>query len=194
MPTARYTPIPNNTNEETNDAEREMEDAFEGSDDEDNVEPESRPMIRPPPPEPIDTTAGHQRRGSVYNFEYDFPPPGSPPGPSTRAYPNNLFGNSNGYIPATPAVPTFPKQSLFSRLWNRVGGSGSGSAAGRVVGGGSMNDGVFSNVVAKPKPANVQNTQTQVEEGNSNVHIVPEFEDKEAPPVSSFANMALIDC
>lgn len=182
MSSARYAPIPS-ANETSNAAEREMEDAFDGSDDEDNVEPETQPMISRPNP-PNVTTPGHNSRGSVYNFDYDFPPPGSPPSPTARALPNNIFQNSNGYIPDDPVIPRFPRQNWFSRtlgqIWPRQT-AGNVNAPRHVVGNGLNNDGVFANVVAKPKIP-VQ-TSNRAEEGTSNVHIVPEFEDKDAPPV-----------
>lgn len=39
------------------------------------------------------------------DFDYIRPPPGSPPGPSARALPNE-FGNSNGEVPSFQQVST----------------------------------------------------------------------------------------
>ncbi|KIY74444.1 hypothetical protein CYLTODRAFT_364222, partial [Cylindrobasidium torrendii FP15055 ss-10] len=51
--------------------------------------------------------------------------------------------------------------------------------SGRTVGGGSQNDGVFSNVTAKPSSHSVS-----IVNPDGNVHIVPEdsFSNKQAPP------------
>jgi len=96
---------------------------------------------------------------STYDFEnvdYDYPPPGSPPIPSSTALPNNI-GNSNGLIPSFhPAAPPFHMNWLrrtaaailpprlvhkFRIGYYRPSGP---------VGSGSSNDGVFANVTAKP--------------------------------------------
>ena len=45
------------------------------------------------------------------------------------------------------------------------------------IGGGSANDGVFANVVAKPTSARVERTP-------DGVHVMPEESQKDAPPVS----------
>lgn len=103
---ARYSRLPNASDHPL--ANNELEAAFDDSDDEregddtphngsarngyhaiSNVEPEAH---RSEPPAP-----------GAYDFEnvdYDYtgPPPGSPPGPSARALPNE-YGNSNGLVP-----------------------------------------------------------------------------------------------
>src|ERR1700743_1627391 len=97
----KYAPIP--SAREAADAERQMEDAFDASDDEDGDRTsETRPMMAT-----SGSTSNHhnniQTNSNLYNFEFDYtmPPPGSPPRPSARALPNNIFGNSNGYVPDT---------------------------------------------------------------------------------------------
>ncbi|KAG1752660.1 uncharacterized protein EDB91DRAFT_1103720 [Suillus paluster] len=176
----RYAPIPNpRTDPELNS---ELEAAFDDPDDSDfdDDADESRPLTFSHPPSSLPAT---------YNFEspicdYDQPPPGSPPQPSAHAVPNEI-GNSNGIIPvftvdSLPPPPTGPwwKRTAASVLpshyvsrWGFIGGSGSG----RVIGGGTRNDGVFSNVAAKPSQG------VRVQEGD-NVYLVPEESSNTAPP------------
>ena len=93
---ARYTPLPSRSETTTN---RELDEAFE-SDNEDDAQ-ETTPLTVNSPPQstvPVDdppaTSAGYD-----FEREYDVPPPGSPPRPSSVALPNN-FGNSNALIPS----------------------------------------------------------------------------------------------
>ncbi|KAF9820948.1 hypothetical protein IEO21_00925 [Rhodonia placenta] len=100
------------------------------------------------------------------DFDYIRPPPGSPPSPSDRARPNE-HGNSNGLVPAPPTdadprpspragwvrrtaaavLPTHYVQRLGLEQRAPLG----------YVGGGTHNDGVFANVVAKPaRPVRIQ--------------------------------------
>jgi len=177
----RYAPLPT----AQQDAEREMEDAFEGSDDEHDVG-ELRPMISQRSPSPSLTNnisdPPSQSGAPLYDFEYDYsPPPGSPPRPSALALPGNIFGNDNGYIPVFSGVRPIPRQgSWFTKTVRRWLPGGSMPAPGRPVGGGTQMDGVFANVVAKP--STVENPRA-LEAGTSNVHIVPEFEQDDVPPV-----------
>ena len=100
------------------------------------------------------------------NFDYaSYPPPGSPPPPSSSALPND-YGNSNGLVPSTSsahpadlAAAYAPRRSWLLRTAANVlpapyvrrwGLDYEQPAAGRVVGGGVNNDGVFANVTAKP--------------------------------------------
>ncbi|KAG0709765.1 hypothetical protein DFH29DRAFT_13861 [Suillus ampliporus] len=169
----RYAPIPNpRTDPELNS---ELEAAFDDPDDSDfDDQDESRPLTL---------------SQSTYNFEspicdYDQPPPGSPPQPSAQAVPNE-FGNSNGIIPvftvdSLPPPPTGPwwKRTaatvLPSHYVNRFGLAGA-TGSPRVIGGGTRNDGVFSNVAAKPSQG------VRVQEGD-NVYLVPEESSNTAPP------------
>jgi hypothetical protein len=58
----------------------------------------------------------------------------------------------------------------------------------RTIGGGNGNDGVFANVTAKPT-ASAANDLSRAEQGSSNAHIVPEFEQKDVPPTYADAQM-----
>ncbi|KAI0034342.1 hypothetical protein K488DRAFT_45632 [Vararia minispora EC-137] len=175
MSSARYAPLPNPRS--TLDAERELNDAF---DDDASDHGETTPLtvhVRPPTPPPRETPAG------TYDFErdYDYPPPGSPPGPSSSALPNN-FGNSNGVLPMPAVVPAFhpSRPSFFRRTINALLPShyqrlptqpqapGHGSGVG--------NDGVFANVTAKPS----RPIALQTDDGE--VYVVPEDTQAEAPP------------
>lgn len=189
MPRAAYAPLPS-AHEAAEAAERQMEDAFDVSDDEDDdggQSQETRPMI-PVAQAGLSSGNSPSSNNNLYNFEYDYtmPPPGSPPRPSARAIPDNVFGNSNGYVPVSAHIPRssasrsgwiqailvpFLPRRLFSNA----------SQQHRVIGGGSNNDGVFANVVAKPT-VGTENNLRSAEEGSSNAHVVPEFEQKDAPP------------
>lgn len=168
-----------------------MEDAFDVSDDEDEreQEQETRPMI-PTAQAGLssDDIPSSNNNNNLYNFEYDYmmPPPGSPPRPSARAIPDNVFGNSNGYVPVSVQIPRsstsqsgWIQRNLVPFLPRRL--SSNTSQQPRLIGGGSNNDGVFANVVAKPT-VSTENDLRSVEEGSSNAHVVPEFEQKDAPP------------
>ncbi|KAH8100049.1 hypothetical protein BXZ70DRAFT_201519 [Cristinia sonorae] len=186
MSPSGYAPLPNPRSQP--DADRELNDAFESDGEEEYDEQnhsESTPFIhshhspvddeRPPP----QTSAPNP---SAYDFErdYDHPPPGSPPGPSPFAFPNE-YGNSNGLTGSTPARPTFGRPSLFRRTmgallpqyYSRVPTDQPGT---RRIGGGTDNDGVFANVMAKPSRA------VQVVGEDGEVHLVPEEAQAEAPP------------
>lgn len=178
----RYAPLPN---PRTDPDSAELEAAFDDQDDDDDVD-ESSPLTFS---NPLTVSSP-----STYNFEspicdYDQPPPGSPPQPSSHAVPNE-FGNSNGIIPvftvdSLPPPPTGPwwKRTaatvLPSHYVNRWGLTGD-AASSRVVGGGTRNDGVFSNVAAKPSQG------VRIEEGD-NVYLVPEESSNTAPPTYAAA-------
>ncbi len=190
MSSARYAPLPNPYNDP--DADREMNEAFQLEDDDDEEDhTESTPLTRH-----HDSQQQHVERPSqlnvatspaAYDFEreydYDFPPPGSPPDPSI-ARPND-YGNSNGVLPSAPAIPPPPtnRPSLFRRAvgallpqhYQRVP---TGPSAHRRLGGGEQNDGVFANVAAKP------GRQVEVRGENGDIYMVPEESQTQAPPVS----------
>ncbi|KIL00596.1 hypothetical protein PAXRUDRAFT_29680 [Paxillus rubicundulus Ve08.2h10] len=120
--------------------------------------------------------------------DWDQPPPGSPPAPTSLALPNAI-GNSNGIIPVLspdtiPRAPTSWWRTsvsavLPSHYVSRFGLDTSGRMTNgitRIIGGGASNDGVFTNVSAKPST-----TGTRVQEGDS-VYIVPEESLTVAPP------------
>ncbi|CAL1700548.1 unnamed protein product [Somion occarium] len=191
----RYAPLPNPRTDP--DADNELEAAFDDSDDEEDQHSvkNSRNGYHSLPNE--EYTSGdlysqqqqdrHHQPGT-YDFEnvdYDYtrPPPGSPPGPSARALPNE-FGNSNGLVPALEPSSTdaAAQRGWFRRTAEAVLPSHYVQRLGLapqvpsgVVGGGTSNDGVFANVTAKPtRPVRVQ-------DGDS-TYLVPEETQKDAPP------------
>ena len=195
----RYAPLPNNPNAAEGVSD-ELEAAFDESDDEDNVT-ELHPLNLISNSHPRHTYTAAPNPGT-YDFEadYDYPPPGSPPGPSAIALPNNI-GNSNG-------ITTFTVDS--SALGQRRGWFGrtissvlptqyaqrlgfSSQVASGAVGGGSNMDGVFANVTAKPsRPIRVQDgtlclfirtadIHTQILVGDDS-YLVPEDSRSEGPP------------
>lgn len=159
MSPARYAPLP--THRSDPDSDRELEAAFDNSDDDDDlVAHESQPLNpsrtprHKPPPLPISISG-------TYDFEredYDIPPPGSP----TRAMQND-YGNSNGHIPSfTTDVDTARSSAsgwfsrtasavLPSHYVERFGWSPRPTPSAGLIGGGSRNDGVFANMMAKPE-------------------------------------------
>ncbi|KAI0254990.1 hypothetical protein BJV78DRAFT_1273649 [Lactifluus subvellereus] len=181
VPVRHYAPLPNPR--KSPDADHEMDDAFDDDD-----QGETAPLTLHQPRTPVSAGPPPLHGGfqpalpSAYDFErdYDYPPPGSPPSPSsTFALPNNNYGNSNGHLPTSPIVPS-PPQSIFrrtfgawlpARYYQRVV-----SHDGRPRGGGSDNDGVFANVTAKPAPP------VPVTTDNGDVYMVPEETQQEAPP------------
>lgn len=176
---ARYAPVP--TARPAQDTDRELDDAFE-SDDETESTPLTQtftPSQRPAPPPPIAIPGAYDFER---DYDYDYPPPGSPPGPSLFALPNNI-GNSNGQLPSSPVRPVRNRPSLFRRAvgallpqhYVRV----PTELSARTVGGGTENDGVFANVMAKPARA------VAVADEEGNIHMVPEDVQKEQPPVRS---------
>lgn len=162
-----------------------MEDAFE-SDNEDDVESTPLNNDRRAQFEPRVSRDETTALPGAYDFEreYDFPPPGSPPRPSSRALPND-YGNSNGLLPTSPIHVSRPSPSLFRRAVGAILPTHyqqvpSQAPPTRVTGGGVENDGVFANVMAKPQPARVVRTE------DGDVHLVPEESQKETPPVRNF--------
>jgi hypothetical protein len=152
---ARYAPLNN-----------ELEAAFEGDDHDDHDDQqENQPLIRnnPSPPTP-----------GAYDFEnvdYDYPPPGSPPSPSSTALPNS-FGNSNGFVPSFDSTHR-PTPSSRQPWWKRLIPY---SRSSTVDASGSRNDGVFANVTAKPS------APTTVVQNEDGTYVVPEETRQEAPP------------
>lgn len=164
---ARYTAL---TSRADHDAQHDMEAAFDYTEDDDddiNDSHESHPLnpittspSTPPPNLPPSRVPG------TYDFEnvdYDYPPPGSPPRPSAIALPND-HGNSNGLIPQIPDGGLAPRPSWLRRTavsilptrFTRSIGLSHERPQG-AIGGGTLNDGVFANVTAKPtRPVTVQ--------------------------------------
>ena len=200
---ARYAPLPNPPS--VPDADRELNDAF-GDDLDDanettpfttsanvhtsssagNVSEESSGLTNPPIP-------------GAYDFEreynYDLPPPGSPPRPTALALPNDI-GNSNGLLPTSPIRIPLPRVSLFRRAVGAVGAIlpthytrvPSEPTQGRVVGSGLDNDGVFANVTAKPQRAR----EVRTEDGD--IYVVPEEAQRDVPPVREYFHIHFFPC
>lgn len=185
--------------------EDEMNAAFDGSDDEDDVDTHPTSAAQTPllsharahsqashplqeghvpasAPPPLQYT--HNASGD-YDFDYDYPPPpGSPPRPSALALPNN-HGNTNGEIPTFntvgPPQPTFLRRALGTILPNHYGRGYSRVNEGP-IGGGMQNDGVFANVTAKPGgAAPVLGAQAD------GPNWTPEDSQKDGPPSYSVA-------
>ena len=180
MPGVRYAPLANPRT--SNDAQREMDDAFEDDDASDcgettplNEHRTTSSMGGPVTPSGLRGTYDFER-----DYSYDRPPPGSPPRPSSIALPNS-YGNSNGFTPTSPIARTVSRPSVLRRTIGALLPSryqpmqAPVEAPGR--GGGTQNDGVFANVVAKPSAP----VMIQSEDGN--VYMAPEVVQAEAPPV-----------
>ncbi|KAI6004338.1 hypothetical protein EDC04DRAFT_3124133 [Pisolithus marmoratus] len=185
----RYAPLP--TQQPSGDADRELDEAF-GSDD-DDLEPDQRcsstlltQNATNRCSESSSKTSSDGAGVAAYDFERDFdyvrPPPGSPPRLSAAAVPND-FGNTNGVLPTSPVEPPALQPSFFRRAvgailpthYTRLPTSAGGSHPA-VRGGGVENDGVFSNVTAKPS------APTRVRADDGNIYMVPEEEQNVAPP------------
>lgn len=186
---ARYLPLSNPRS--APDAGREMEDAFDLDNDDEqdaHVAHESTPLTHnnsSPTTTPHDSSSRTETTalpgGYDFEREYDFPPPGSPPAPSSQALPND-FGNSNGLLPTAPIAIPKPRRSLFQRFAGAILPTHyqpvpTEQHSTRPTGGGIENDGVFANVTAKPQAPRT------VLSANGEVHIVPEDNQKESPPV-----------
>ncbi|KAI0833312.1 hypothetical protein BC628DRAFT_1335097 [Trametes gibbosa] len=181
-------------------AQRELDDAFD-SEDEGQDSSESTPLTHSLPPRtdshahppldadldypsPVPTPQTAPSGGYDFERDYDYdyarPPPGSPPGPSTRAFPND-FGNSNGLLPTAPVEPPKPRVpfwrkavgALLPQHYVQVPTEAPGQ---RVIGSGTENDGVFANVSAKPS------RPVRITDLDGNVQLVPEEVQKETPP------------
>ena len=120
---------------------------------------QSLPNEEPSPISPHQTTPAGTYDFENVDYDYTRPPPGSPPGPSSRALPNE-WGNSNGLVPSFSTVNTDAVRTrggwfrrtaqavLPSHYVQRLGLAPEVPA--HAVGGGTTNDGVFANVTAKP--------------------------------------------
>lgn len=176
---ARYAPVPNPRS--APDYERELDDAFESDNEEDHTESTPLTHSNNNNIHSEGVVSANTSPPGAYDFErdYDYPPPGSPPGPSALALPNS-HGNSNGQMPGSPIRTAFPQPSFFRRVVGSVLPTHySRVPTHRTRGGGIENDGVFANVMAKPQRATVVHTE------DGDIHMVPEDIQKEAPPVSA---------
>ena len=184
---AGYAPLP--TQQPGREANRELDEAF--ASDEEEEQHDSATTPRPPTKSRLsaETPKASSTVPAVYDFERDFdyarPPPGSPPRPSAVALPND-FGNSNGLVPSSPIAIPVQRPSFFRRAvgallpshYTRLPTTG-GISHSRTLGGGTQNDGVFTNVTAKPS------RPVQVRTDDGGVYVVPEETQSNAPPVRS---------
>ena len=191
MPRRQYAPVPSSQGD-AEDADRQIEDAFDISD-EDHDEGQNHdntPLLarhadaeartphtsRTPITRPT-TSAG------LCNFDYDFPPSGSPP--ADLAIPNS-WGNTNGVIVSNPVNYNHNAQgSWVTRVWRRVVGGRQGvdPDVGR-IGGGTNNDGVFSNLSSRPT-ARINRPSTVAQNGaeaDESIFHAPELARDDAPP------------
>lgn len=193
MPSTPYAPLPTQPTQE--DADRDLQDAFGDDDDEVDALEFAHPINqshRASNNAPLHANRPQQIHiPGTYDFERDYdytmPPPGSPPRPSATALPND-FGNTNGLIPTSPIIaPLGSGQSSgrFSGFLRRAVGSilpthyqtiPTEPPSSRVIGGGTQNDGVFANVMAKP----VLSARTIADDGS--VFLAPETVQSQAPP------------
>jgi len=182
---AGYTPLPN----PRSNPEQEMADAFDLDEDVDDHHSahESTPLTHnkrqsASHPGHVSPTETYSIPGA-YDFEreYDFPPPGSPPRPSSRALPND-FGNSNGLLPVAPVQIPKPRASFFRRAMGAILPTHYARVPTteghltRPTGGGIENDGVFANVTAKPQPSRVIRTE------DGDIYMAPETTQDQTPP------------
>ena len=182
---AGYTPLPN----PRSNPEQEMADAFDLDEDADDNHSahESTPLTHNRQTPSATSHVFPRETSSIpgaYDFEreYDFPPPGSPPRPSSRALPND-FGNSNGLLPIAPVQIPKPRISFFRRAFGAILPTHyarvptTPTHPTRPTGGGIENDGVFANVTAKPQPSRVIHTE------NGAIYVTPENTEDQTPPV-----------
>ncbi|THG97819.1 hypothetical protein EW145_g7538 [Phellinidium pouzarii] len=183
-----YTLHPHSREVSNVDVEEEMERAFK-SDDEDQLDttPLAQQYTHLRSTEAAPTES---QDAPAYDFEreYDLPPPGSPSA-SALSSPAAL-GNSNGIVPSPSAIlrrePGEPESrpSFFTRAvgvllpqyYTRLPTSDLGAAATRARGSGIENDGVFTNVLAKPTGPRTVPTE------NGDIYIMPEDIQKDVPP------------
>lgn len=182
---SRYAPIP------TTSQQDEMNAAFDDSDDEEetqNVHGHDRAPLLPQHTQPRPTSTGYHPLATEadapetpldtrppappvpgsYNFEFDYPPPpGSPP--------ITAYGNSNGLVPEGPVSAADARPSLLTRALGAILPS---QYVRDSRGGGVGNDGVFSNMAARPGGSAASRDPL------TGVHFAAEEVQKEAPPVS----------
>jgi hypothetical protein len=184
---AGYTPLPN----PRSNPEREIADDFDLDEDVDNHHYKSTPPSLTHNNRRTPSAIGHvfpRETTSIpgtYDFEreYDFPPPGSPPRPSSRALPND-FGNSNGLLPVAPVqiVPK-PRVPFYRRAFGAILPTHyarvptTQTRPARLTGGGIENDGVFANIMVKPQLSRVIRTE------DGDIYMAPENTQEQTPPV-----------
>ncbi|KAI0319196.1 hypothetical protein OF83DRAFT_1170396 [Amylostereum chailletii] len=176
MAAARYTPLSNSRFPD--DAQHELDDAF-GTADATEYEETVPLTIRSQSPSNEAPSAIGMTCAYDFERDYDHPPPGSPPLPSSIALPN-VYGNSNGLLPSSPISRSFPRPSILRRAFRTFLPSPyqplqtQSEVPGR--GGGIQNDGVFANVMAKPVAS------APIRTADGNIFMTPEVVQAEAPP------------
>ena len=177
-----YVPVANEPPARTPD--EEMEQAFE-SDDDDTVSVPLTQLSRHQQTRQISQASSNDSATYDFEREYDHPPPGSPP-PQDSAF-TRAIGNSNGIIPDPANVirsspssalsrPSFLRRAVGALLpqhYSRV----STSDVNDVHGSGVENDGVFSNVFARPSRSRT------VQSSDGSIQEMSEDAQKDAPPV-----------
>ncbi|PVG03623.1 hypothetical protein CPB86DRAFT_810696 [Serendipita vermifera] len=192
MPRRQYAAVPSNDVDDN-----ELEQAFAISDDEDaGRETHDRTPLLPPTEEqgeqsplPVQTPRTVQNQRTIngrYNFDYDFPPPGSPP---TDRAGTNHWGNTNGVVVSGPINYNFHSSqgNWFSRAWRSLrGGNSRGIEPSGRIGGGINNDGVFANLSSRPTNARRANaTSNAAQQDDVEIETIfhaPEMARDDAPP------------
>ncbi|KAL5526426.1 hypothetical protein ACEPAF_8149 [Sanghuangporus sanghuang] len=177
-----YEPLPGSQDTPYQSVDDEMERAFE-SDEEDQEDASLAQQSSPPTPA-VRLTGQAQEGAYDFEREYDRPPPGNPPASSATL----AGGNSNGMIPSPTSVlrPDPLIRETRKSFFRRAVGALLPQHYARVpahdgepmvtLGGGLDNDGVFSNVTARPTPPRT------VQDEQGDVHVMPEDAQNEAPP------------
>jgi len=193
MPRRQYAPVPASQGD-AEDADRQIEEAFDIGDDEDHDDEnhDHTPLLarhdaaegRTPHASRTPITNRPTTSGGLYNFEYDFPPPGSPPAELAIA---NTWGNTNGVIVSNPInYDHNSRGNWVTRAWRTLTGSGRQVVVpetGR-VGGGTNNDGVFSNLSSRPT-ARITRPSAVAVDGNAaddTIFHAPELARDDVPP------------
>lgn len=192
MPRRQYAPVPASQGDADN-ADRQIEEAFDiGEEDHDDQNHDHTPLLarhdaaegRTPHASRTPITNRPTTSGGLYNFEYDFPPPGSPPADLAIA---NTWGNTNGVIISDPVNYNHNSRGNWvTRTWRTLTGTGRQAVipeAGR-VGGGTNNDGVFSNLSSRPT-ARITRPSAVVVDGTANddtIFHAPELTRDDVPP------------
>lgn len=175
---ARYAPLPNPRTDPLSNPE--LDAAFDGSDDEEADESHPLNAISSPslasPSRSVAPPDCRAQQPSAYDFDspipdYDRPPPGSPP-PSAHPLPTTPTVNPNGVFTPNNVLrrPTSwwkRASAVLPTLYVPWFGVNVSEPRGRLMGGGTANDGVFKNMSAKPT-----GSRTRVPAGESTPHLL----------------------
>jgi len=191
MPRRQYAPVAASQGD-ADDADRQIEEAFDiGDEDHDDQTHDHTPLLarhdaaegRTPRTSRTPVTNRPITSNGLYNFEYDFPPPGSPP---TNLAIANTWGNTNGVVITEP-VNYHPSSrgNWFTRAWRTLTGTGRQAVPeGSRIGGGTSNDGVFSNLSSRPiaRSARPAAARTGGDSADDSIFYAPELARDDAPP------------